>query len=84
MVEILKSGVVRVQSSLNPWMDCIFLVSNEKRAKEVLQKAWDDFWEDGDCECYGDFLEEALTEANINFESFYAGSTSGDSFGPEE
>ena len=43
MVEILKDSVIRVQSSMNEWMDCVFVVSkeDEEKAHEVLSKAWD-------------------------------------------
>lgn len=86
MVEVLKNSVIRVQSSMNEWMDCIFLVSkdDEERAKEVLQKAWDDFWEEGEGWCYGNFLEARMVEADISFEAFYADSDSGNCLGQEE
>lgn len=74
MVEVLKDSVIRVQSDTNEWMDAIFLVKkeDEARAKEVLQKAWDDFWESGEGWCYGNFLEEKMIEAGIAFDSYYA------------
>ena len=74
MVEILKTGVIRIQSSTNEWMDCIFLVSkdDEEKAAEVLRKAWDDFWESGEGWCYGNFLEAKMVEAGIAFDSYYA------------
>lgn len=45
-VEVLKESVIRVQSQLNDWMDCVFVVSkdDEEKAREVLEKAWDSFW----------------------------------------
>ena len=47
-VEVLKESVIRVQSQLNDWMDCVFVVSkdDEEKAREVLEKAWDSFWEE--------------------------------------
>lgn len=41
-VEVLKESVIRVQSQLNDWMDCVFIVSkdDEEKAREVLEKAW--------------------------------------------
>ena len=44
-VEVLKESVIRVQSQLNDWMDCVFVVSkdDEEKAREVLEKAWDSF-----------------------------------------
>ena len=60
MVEILKESVIRVQSSMNEWMDCVFVV------------AWDSFWEDGDGWCYGNYLEAKMVEAGIAFDAYYA------------
>lgn len=74
MVEVLKDSIIRIQSSTNEWMDAIFLVKKEEeeKAKEVLQKAWDDFWEEGEGWCYGNFLEARLVEAGIAFDAYYA------------
>lgn len=74
MVEEMKGGCIRVQSSTNEWMDCIFLVSPEdkERASEVLKKAWDAFWIEGESWCYGDFLEAKMSEAGISFDVYYA------------
>lgn len=74
MVTVSKDSVIRVQSSSNEWMDAVYLVSkdDEEKAKEVLQKAWDDFWEEGEGWCYGNFLEARLVEAGIAFDAYYA------------
>lgn len=74
MVEEMKCGCIRVQSSMNEWMDCIFLVSQDdtNRAIEVLKKAWDDFWEEGEGWCCGNFLEAKMVEADIAFDAYYA------------
>lgn len=36
-VEVLKESVIRVQSQLNDWMDCVFVVSkdDEEKAREA-------------------------------------------------
>lgn len=39
---------------------------------EVLSKAWDSFWEDGDGWCYGNYLEAKMAEAGIAFDAYYA------------
>lgn len=64
MVEEMKGGCIRVQSSTNEWMDCIFLVSEEEKEKaiEVLKKAWDDFWEEGKGGC-PDTVRELVEDA---------------------
>ena len=43
-----------------------------KKCKEVLEKAWDSFWEDGDGWCYGNYLEDKLVNAGIAFDAYYA------------
>ena len=74
MVEEMKGGCIRVQSSTNEWMDCIFLVNQEDKEKaiEVLKKAWDAFWIESESWCYGDFLEAKMSEAGISFDVYYA------------
>ena len=74
MVEVLGCSAIRVSSVLNEWMDCVFLVrkDDEEKAIEVLKKAWDDFWKDDEGGCYGDYLEDRLAFANIEFDSYYA------------
>ena len=47
MVEEMKGGCIRVQSSTNEWMDCIFLVSPEdkERAKAgATETSWRRKW----------------------------------------
>lgn len=74
MVEAIRKGIIRVQSSMNEWIDCIFLVDEEKEgnALEVLEKAWNDFWKSGEGWCFGEFLESRLAEENIEFDVYYA------------
>ena len=74
MVEVLKNSVIRVQSDKDEWMNAIFLVKkeDEARAKDVLQKAVNDFWENGEGWCYENFLEAKMVEARIAFDSYYA------------
>lgn len=74
MVEVVKDSVIKVSSVLNDWLDCVFVVSKdeEEKAVEVIKKAYDSFWEDGEGWCYGNYLEAKLVEANIAFDSYYA------------
>ncbi len=74
MVEVVKDSVIKVNSVLNDWLDCVFVVSKdeEEKAVEVIKKAYDSFWEDGEGWCYGNYLEAKLVEANIAFDSYYA------------
>lgn len=43
--EVLKESVIRVQSQLNDWIDCVFVVNkdDEEKARDVLEKVWDSF-----------------------------------------
>lgn len=74
MVEVVKDSVIKVSSVLNDWLDCVFVVSKdeEEKAIEVIKKAYDSFWKDGEGWCYGNYLEAKLVEANIAFDSYYA------------
>lgn len=74
MVEVVKDSVIKVSSVLNDWLDCVFVVSKDEEEKtvEVIKKAYDSFWEDGEGWCYGNYLEAKLVEANIAFDSYYA------------
>ena len=73
MVDIVKGTCIRIFSCENEWMDCIFLVDKKdtEKAKEVLEKAWNDFWEEETSCCYGDFLKDRMKAAGIEFEIFF-------------
>jgi len=73
-VKVLKESVIRVQSQLNDWIDCVFVVNkdDEEKARDVLEKVWDSFWEDGDSWCYDNYLEDKLMNASIVFDTYYA------------
>lgn len=74
MITLVKDSAIRVCSCTNEWIDAVFIVSkdDEEKAKEVLQRAWESFWEDGEGWCYGDYLEDKLVNAGIAFDSYYA------------
>jgi hypothetical protein len=67
---------INIYSETNTWMDATFTVDakDEARAQEVLNKAWEAYWEDEDAEneCYGDWLENAMQAAGIEYEVTYA------------
>ena len=79
--DLSKAGiaVIRLFSTLNQWMDCVFLVMEEDKeyAIDVLDRVWNQFWEQND-EPYGDFLENALYEVGIEYEVFYTNKTEED------
>lgn len=45
-VKVLKESVIRVQSQLNDWIDCVFVVNkdDEEKARDVLEKVWGQFF----------------------------------------
>lgn len=70
-------SLINVYSSMNDWMDATFTVDDKDRADAVrtLEKAYDDWFEpvpEAECECWGDWLCEALDEAGIKYEVSYA------------
>lgn len=73
MVAELSGCAIEIYDQLNPWIDCIFIVSVEdkEKAKEVLQKAYSDWHEEESEECYGDFFKGRMDEAGISYELFY-------------
>lgn len=68
-----EKSCIEVYSEMNEWIECIFLVdkADEESAVRILEKAFDEFWEQEDV-CYGDWLKEKMEEAGIEFEIFYA------------
>lgn len=74
MVEIFEGSIIRVRSSVNGWIDAVFLVNkeDEEKAKAVLEEAWDWFLEDEEGWGYGDCLEVKLVAAGITFEAYYS------------
>ena len=71
MVEILTGQYIRVHSELNDWMDFVFFVNpwDVVKAVLVLNKAADQWWDEND-ECIGDYLEECLKNAGIEYEVY--------------
>lgn len=67
-----EKSCIEVCSEMNEWIDCIFLVDkkDEQETVKVLEKAFDDFWDQEDV-CYGDWLKEKMEEAGIEFEMFF-------------
>ena len=79
MVEVMNGVPIRVASAMNTWMDCVFIVkpTEVEEAKEILEIAWNAFWKQSN-EPYGEFLENALYEAGIEYEVFYTNETEED------
>lgn len=80
---------INVTSEMNDWMDATFTIINDKdwrKAHETLKKAWDAYWDDPEAEdqCYGDWLENAMQEAGIEYEVTYANDNEDDEDGSDE
>ena len=63
---------LRKWSWMNPWIDfTVFVPANKvDEAEEALSKAYNAYW-DGDYECYGDAIDEYLSEAVDRYEIVY-------------
>ena len=62
---------IHIVSDMNDWIDYSFIVSScrEDDAVYALEKAWDAWWDcDPACTLF-EFLEQALVDAGIPFES---------------
>mgnify|MGYP004651531373 FL=1 len=68
---------INVFSDMNPWMDLVILVPDKdfEKAKEVAEKAFNDFWDDPkveeECWTYGDWIGWKLKEAGINYKMYF-------------
>lgn len=71
---------INLYSDMNPWMDLVLLIKDKddkvfEKAKEVVNKAFDDFWNDPkveeQCWAYGDWIGWKLTEAGIEYEMYF-------------
>lgn len=74
---VIERRCINLYSDMNPWMDLVILVNDEDfdKAKEVTEKAFDDFWNDPkveeECWAYGDWVEWKLKEVNIKCEMYF-------------
>ena len=74
---IAERKCINLYSDMNPWMDLVVLVNDEDfdKAKEVTEKAFDDFWNDPkveeECWAYGDWIGWKLKEAGIKYEMYF-------------
>lgn len=81
-IMIETGGLINVYSDMNPWMDLVVLVNNEDfdKAKEVTEKAFDDFRNDPkveeECWAYGDWIGWKLKEAGIKYSMYFRESES--------
>lgn len=70
---VVERRCINLYSDMNSWMDLVLLVNDEDfdKAKEVTEKAFDDFWNDPkveeECWCYGDWVGWKLKEAGIKY-----------------
>lgn len=66
---------VHVFSTMNEWMDCVFIVRNEdvEKAACVLDKAFGDWFDDPDAHFvpYGNWLCSAMDAAGFEYDVFF-------------
>ncbi|WP_346991269.1 hypothetical protein [Agathobacter rectalis] len=76
---VVERRCINLYSDMNSWMDLVLLVNDEDfdKAKEVTEKAFDDFWNDPkveeECWCYGDWVGWKLKEAGIKYNMYFRG-----------
>lgn len=74
----VESGTfIKVYSTMNEWIDfCITLdpYADFIEAKEIIQKAYDNYWDNPDAECMtiADWISEKLFDANIDHDIYFA------------
>lgn len=65
---------INVWSDMNTWIDfCIITESDIELAKEIIQQAYDDWWEleDVQFEPLGDYVSRCLYEKGTEFEIYF-------------
>lgn len=73
MIEKLCDGYIRVHSVMVGFIDVIFQITEIDKfdlAMELLVEAYNEYWK-STVECYGDLLEEALIENDIDYVAWY-------------
>ena len=72
---IQKRNCILIYSDMNTWIDFCILVSDKdfNKAKEVIEKAYDDWWtvRDAEFEPIGDWVSDKLKENGIEFEIYF-------------
>ena len=67
---------INLYSELNMWIDLCILIPSQKdfeKAKEIVRKAYDDWWEDSyaQYEAIGDYIGIRLSENDIEYEIYF-------------
>ena len=72
---IQKRNCILIYSDMNTWIDFCILVSDKdfNKAKEVIEKAYDDWWTlpDAEFEPIADWVSDKLKENGIEFEIYF-------------
>lgn len=72
MVKIKKC--INVYSDMNTWIDfCIITDSDIEKANEIIEAAYDDWWEapDAEFEPIADYIGRRLYENGIEFDIYF-------------
>ena len=72
---VQKRNCILIYSDMNTWIDFCILVSDKdfNKAKEVIEKAYDDWWTlpDAEFEPIADWVSDKLKENGIEFEIYF-------------
>ena len=72
---VQKRNCILIYSDMNTWIDFCILVSDKdfNKAKEVIEKAYDDWWAlpDAEFEPIADWVSDKLKENGIEFEIYF-------------
>lgn len=77
MIDIVRViNGINVFSDMNTWIDFVIIPCKSEdfnKAKEVAEKAFDDWWTapEAECEPIGDWVSDKLKENNIEFEIYF-------------
>ena len=72
---ITTGGLINVYSDMNSWMDYVISVYGgmEKftKAKEIIDKAFNSWFEDAESTTMADWIKEKLDAAGITYDFYY-------------
>lgn len=73
---VVERRCINLYSDMNTWIDFVIIPCKSEdfnKAKEVVEKAFDDWWSapEAECEPIGDWVSDKLKENGIEFEIYF-------------
>lgn len=71
----IATSAIILRSELNPWIDiCIVPDPYEdfNKVKDLVEQAWDDWWDNDNDEPIGDYIKRTLDDAGRCYDIYYA------------